>query len=225
MIMKAIIICLLLSACLLQAAVGPSGGGTVIPGGSTNVALLNGTNAFTGTNTLNMASLKASGSFSVVLLATNLNWLGDVTGSASPPSPWADAAQVASFTMPALIGDHGLLRITLRRQLSNSVAASVYPLFYGGASDGFLGALGGTGTSAVTNYTANQVLFAAYGSATNQLVNANGAQSATWTTAASVLDTSTNWTLRMGLSHSSGAGVTSTNIGLKTLIVEWVFGP
>ena len=45
---------LLVCSTLGFAAVGPSGGGgTVIPGGSTNVALLNGTNVFTGTNTFN----------------------------------------------------------------------------------------------------------------------------------------------------------------------------
>ena len=191
----------------------------------TNTALLSGTNVFTGTNTLNMASLKASGLVSVVLLATNLAWVGNVTGSASTPSPWSNAAQVATFTMPPVIGNNGFMRFTLSRELINSVAAAVYPVFYGGSGDGFLGAGGATGTSAVTNYPAAQVVFAANGSATNQIVNAGGAQNATWTTSSSVVDTSTNWTLKVGLSHSSGAGVTSTNVGLRTLIVEWVFGP
>lgn len=49
---------LLVCSTLGFAAVGPSGGGgTVIPGGSTNVALLNGTNVFTGTNTFSTNSI------------------------------------------------------------------------------------------------------------------------------------------------------------------------
>lgn len=196
-----------------------------ITGGATNLMLLSANNAPTGTNTLNIASLRASGAASVVLLATNLNWLGNVTGSASSPSPWTDAAQVASFTMPAVPGNNGVMRFTLLRELSNAVTAAVFPVFYGGASDGFLGASAGTGTSAVTNFNFAAIVFANNGSSTNQIVNAGGSQNASWTTASSVLDTSTNWTLRLGLSHSSGAGTTSTNIGLKTLIVEWVFGP
>jgi len=52
--MKLSLALLLVCSTLGFAAVGPSGGGgTVIPGGSTNVALLNGTNVFTGTNTFN----------------------------------------------------------------------------------------------------------------------------------------------------------------------------
>lgn len=196
-----------------------------ITGGATNVALLSGTNVFSGTNTFNMASLKSSGVVSCVLLATNLAWVGDVTGAASTPSPWSNAAQVATFTMPPVIGNNGFLRFTLLRKLTNSVAAGVYPVFYGGSSDGFLGAGGTTGTSAITNYAAGQLVFAANGSATNQIVNASGAQSASWTTASGVVNTSTNWTLKLGLAHSSGAGVTSTNIGLETFIVEWFFGP
>lgn len=224
--MKSLLVLLLLSAACVNAAVGPgSPSGTVIPGGSTNVALLSGTNVFTGTNTLNMASLKSSGVVSCVLLATNLAWVGDVSGAASNPSPWSNAAQVATFTMPPVIGNNGFLRFTLLRKLTNSVAAGVYPVFYGGSSDGFLGAGGTTGTSAITNYAAGQLVFAANGSATNQIVNASGAQSASWTTASGVVNTSTNWTLKLGLAHSSGAGVTSTNIGLETFIVEWVFGP
>lgn len=46
--MKLLFATFLVCAQAAFAAVGPSGGGTVIPGGSTNVALLNGTNRFTG---------------------------------------------------------------------------------------------------------------------------------------------------------------------------------
>lgn len=46
--MKLIVALLLVCAQAAFAAVGPSGGGTVIPGGSTNLALLNATNSFTG---------------------------------------------------------------------------------------------------------------------------------------------------------------------------------
>lgn len=50
--MKLSLALLLVCSTLGFAAVGPSGGGgTVIPGGSTNVALLNGTNSLSGTNT------------------------------------------------------------------------------------------------------------------------------------------------------------------------------
>lgn len=56
--MKSLLILLLLSAACVNAAVGPgSPSGTVIPGGSTNVALLNGTNVFSGTNTFSRVGI------------------------------------------------------------------------------------------------------------------------------------------------------------------------
>ena len=104
----------------------------------TNTALLNGTNVFTGTNTLNAATLFTSGALSRVLVRTNLTWTNNVTGSASTPAAWANCAQVATITMPPLYGTNSIVRITMLRGVNTTVAASTYPVFYAGSSPAFV---------------------------------------------------------------------------------------
>jgi len=227
--MKTILI-LILSACWASAAtlypLLTDNTNRTFSGGATNVARLDQSQTFTGINTLNAASLKASGVLSVVLVATNINWFGNVTGSASTPSSWANAAQVASIAMPAVITTNGYLRVSYSRWASNSVAASVYPVCYAGDAQTFVGASGGFGTSAFTNAPQALQIFANWGSFTNQLANVAGSQVASWTTTVGAVDTSTNnWPFYFGLSHSSGAGTTSTNINVGWFVAEWVFGP
>lgn len=92
--MKSPLVLLLLSVACVSAAVGPgSPSGTVISGGSTNVALLNGTNVFSGTNTF-------SGVATITNSANNIS--AESYGSAQQTASYTSGTNVVIDASKAL---------------------------------------------------------------------------------------------------------------------------
>lgn len=127
--MKSLLILLLLSAACVNAAVGPgSPSGTVIPGGSTNVALLNGTNVFSGTNTFSTNTVFGTnivGDFVTVGSRYRTIYVGASNYFTGTPST-LETNIYASITLPPLMSEKSQILCGYRTSKTNITTQPVW---------------------------------------------------------------------------------------------------
>ena len=184
--MKSLLVLLLLSAACVNAAVGPgSPSGTVVPGGSTNVALLNGTNIFTGTNTFtpnlltfsdgSRPSLRLVASTNQIVFVPNITNNYVDAGYATNNGDWNNgkAYPLTRLTVPALPAGSTNARVLIDYQLgwTNNNSACVL-LFYAGPNTNWIGSVATSGNTSSPfislQTTSLNELLQFYGSRTNQ---------------------------------------------------------
>jgi hypothetical protein len=197
----------------------------VFSGGGTNIAGLTNSQTFTGTNTFPAAKFFAANGITFrSLLVTNVAFVGNASGYTNTPPPYYETTHVASFTVPALLTENSVVRVSLLRWQTNAVANSGFWTLHGGAATNFLSAGGSLGTTAVTNFVSSSIAFKNNGSFTQQVVNLAQSQNAAWQGITSI-DTSAPWLARLGITHSGGFVGSATNQFYGTVLIEEVVLP
>jgi len=209
---------LLVCSTLGFAAVGPSGGGgTVIPGGSTNVALLNGTNVFTGTNRFEAAKFFPANNVGVRFLAvTNLPVLTFYDAATNATAPYTNGGfsvctSVVSISVPACVGSNSSVGVSVVYYKTNATASA--PELYAWVGTNFAARLlsltaGGTVqrfTFGGASFNNAGNLFKNFGSFTNQIPGIRDGNDSGVNAPFTILDSSSPWTLNIGLTSTSGA--------------------
>jgi hypothetical protein len=135
--MKLSLALLLVCSTLGFAAVGPSGGGgTVIPGGSTNVALLSGTNVFTGTNNFaaattvtNLGNTISAASYGSAQQTLTYSTETNITVDASKALHFVTLTNATYFTQPSNLAVGASFTILIRQD-STGVRAVTFDTNY-----------------------------------------------------------------------------------------------
>lgn len=231
--MKLSLALLLVCSTLGFAAVGPSGGGgTVIPGGSTNVALLSGTNVFTGTNTFPAAKFFPANAITYrTLFTTNSIFVPSITNSTSYPTNDGDYQNITALlnlTLPPLCGTNSEVLLILKFWPTNAEPnASGFASYVGNATsyvhsvNNFASGPTGIGTTG-----AGTSLFKNSRYMTNQMrmtAGAGGPALTTWNTFTTspgynLADTSTNWEYRLGV-FSANSATATTNMWFEEITI------
>jgi len=208
---------LLVCSTLGFAAVGPSGGGgTVIPGGSTNVALLNGTNVFTGTNTFAAAGFFPANNISRrILWSTNGLFLNSLIVNATTDrtnsGDYSTITQGFKVTVPALLSSNSIVTIYYHAQPTNLNASVATMWLYAGDNTNYINS---TVAQQAGNYAPTVPAFTLlknYSSWTNQAqLNATDAARYNYVPNFKV-DTSVPWQFYMGFTTANAAGFTNLN--------------
>lgn len=219
---------LLVCSTLGFAAVGPSGGGgTVIPGGSTNVAQLNQSQTWTGTPTFPAAFYRSNGITYRTLFTTNSIFIPTVTNSTSYPTNAGDYTNITALLeipMPALLGTNSTVTITIRYWPTNAVANSTGTALYMGDEMQYVWSQNNSGNA--NGISQASASFKNSRSMTNQVrltFGAGGPGVAAWNTFSTtpghfLADTSTNgWLLKLGLFSASHL-TTITNMWVEDFI-------
>ena len=209
-IIALILSCLSLSAATLYPVLSDQSTARTLTGGTTNVATLNGTNVFTGTNTFS-GSVKGP-TLTTLYESTNASVLQVSAAGGTTHTNNGDygvlAGKYGIISMPALQASGSLLQYSFIIQLTNTTAETVNFVFYAGSNTNYLGV--GSGKNSAVGLSASTLpLFANAGSWTNQY-SALGS-GALVLGATNFCDTSTNgWPLYVAIKGS--AGVTNSNV-------------
>ena len=198
----------------------------------TNLALLNGTNVFTGTNTFTAAGFYPANKITFRTLysaPTNL-FFGTINTNATTATitnagDFVNCTSLLRVTLPPLLGSNSMVFVSYGAETTNANSANCILTAYAGGGTNFIGDV----TAAIRSTTAGSTyssqngpgvwLFANQASFTNQIGNR-----AAFTTKApaehllgrtAIADTSTDWTLYLGLTTTSS----HTNLHIVTLSV------
>ena len=205
-------------------------------GGGTNLALLNGTNVFTGTNTFSAAKFfPANGITYRTLFTTNSIFIPLVTNSTSSPTNDADYRNITALlnlSLPPLCGTNSEVLLIFKwwPTVANPNASGLAA--YLGSATNFIWAQNNfaTTTNGIATSGAGTSIFKNSRYMTNQVRTTAGSGSpalATWNTFTTnpgynLTDTSTNWPFRLGV-FSANSATATTNMWFEEItIVEKV---
>lgn len=205
-------------------------------GSSTNNALLNGTNVFTGTNTFSAAKFfPANGITYRTLFTTNSIFIPLVTNSTSSPTNDADYRNITALlnlSLPPLCGTNSEVLLIFKwwPTVANPNASGLAA--YLGSATNFIWAQNNfaTTTNGIATSGAGTSIFKNSRYMTNQVRTTAGSGSpalATWNTFTTnpgynLTDTSTNWPFRLGV-FSANSATATTNMWFEEItIVEKV---
>jgi len=144
-------------------------------GGGTNLALLNGTNVFTGTNTFTAAGFYPANNIGLRLLASAAapTYIASMSVVSNPTNngDYSLVTPVAELVIPPLLGSNSGVYLTVYSYRTNANTSSGNLAFWIGPNTNYLGLLSTLNTSAGNqqNFTLNNTLFQSYGSWTNQV--------------------------------------------------------
>jgi hypothetical protein len=204
-------------------------------GGGTNLALLNTNQTWTGTPTFPAGFYPANGiTFRTLYSAPTNLFFGTISTNATTATitnagNFANCTSLLQVTLPPLLGSNSMVFVSYGAETTNANAANCILTAYAGSGTNFIGdvATAIRTTAAGSTYSSQNGpgvwLFANQASFTNQIGNR-----AAFTTKApaehlfgrtALTDTSTNWTLYLGLSTTSS----HTNLHIATLsVIEFV---
>jgi hypothetical protein len=172
-------------------------------GGGTNVALLSGTNTYTGTNTFAPASFFPANNIGLRLLwssPTNV-YLPTLSTFANPTNngDYDNITAIGKVTLPALIGTNSWVFITMMVERTNANVTVGTMYCYLGTNTNFLGSLSIVATSTGKSGSGFvQATFANEGSYTNQRQHGTFSTPIIWGTS-NFVDTSVAWDMYLGM--------------------------
>jgi len=201
-------------------------------GGGTNLALLNTSQTFTGTNTFEAAKFFPANNITFRTLysaPTNLFFstinTNATTATITNAGNFANCTSLLSVTLPPLLGSNSLVYVVYGTESTNANSSACTIVAYAGSATNFIGDSlyafrpAAAGSTFVSANGPGLWLFANQSSFTNQIGNR-----ASFTTKVpaehlfgrtAIADTSTDWTLYLGLTTTSS----HTNVHVSTLTV------
>lgn len=205
-------------------------------GSSTNYPLLSGTNVFSGTNTFAATRFMIPNQILYrTLFTTNSIFVASITNSTSSPTNDADYRKITSFlnlTLPPLCGTNSEVLFIIKFWPTNSEPNATGLALYLGDATNFVYAANNfaSAPTAIATTGAGTSIFKNSRSMTNQFRMTAGAGSpplTTWNTFTTspgynLANTSTNWSLRVGLFSANSANSTTNMWFEEVTIVEKV---
>lgn len=205
-------------------------------GGATNLALLNGTNVFTGTNTFDAAQFFPANSISFRHLysittnaffpsvaATTIDLVTN-NGNYQNLTPWLE------LDMPPLLTSNSMVSFAFQYERTNVNGFTAFAVFYIGTNTNFVGNFGQFATTVGRAYGAppGNVMFENDASFTNQLVATTvftispQSDTSVFNHGTNFTDTSIPWKLRVGLYTTTAA---YTNLLVRSFTVTETLRP
>jgi hypothetical protein len=203
-------------------------------GGATNLALLNGTNVFTGTNTFTAAAFFPANRIGKrILWASQTNiFIASAAVLATPPTNSGDfslTSPVVQVDLPASVGSNSVFRFGCRFTKTNALASACNIFVYVGQNTNAIYQSAGAITTAVGAsgfFNPTTALFFNLHSLTNQIpvpqtAWAGGAADGRNLYPSNYVNTAATWPIYVGIYTATGA----TNIQFESVWFEEVVLP